>query len=499
MSYLLIGAMFAPIVFFAFREKKWYLYLLMAFVPFLPEQMSVQLHDKLPLLTVSRVLIVVTAAFWLYQRVKERQFRPPVGILVFVGVNLLISLIHLPGDLDEIKRMFLLLLERGLVVVMLADLIADRKEFDRCVDFYILGSCVVALLGLVQTVFDYDVTQAIRWTKTASDVVLANRMGLTRAYGTMNAISFACYCAMALLPIYYRLESTRKQRYGCAFALVFLALIATFTRSAWLGVAGVMGILFLTRPVKMLRSLWFSGVLAVVLCLCLCAIQPKFGAALAETGKSVGNTVLSVLPEQWRPQLQGNSSQGQTKPSDAADPTAPTQTTQPTQPEISQDFGPNAGNPIYSRTFQWSAVKYMSQDGTLLLGNGYNALLQRQLRFRHRAWGDKWVVATFLDVGLVRVVGETGLLGLAALLGFLGYLLVLCIRRRDRNGTLDFYKLMLCVIPLYLLLNVMAAFLDPPAVWLLFGLLHSYRRLDQKGLLKTQDQPAKPETKFWQF
>lgn len=488
---VLLLILFAPAIYFAAKQKKWYLYLLFAFLGILPEQFSISLHDKLPLLTASRILIVIAATFWLIQRIRERNFKIPVSLLVFFCINLGISVFHLFSDTDEINRIFLLIAERALVVLIIMDMIASREEFDRCVDFMILGCCAAAVMGICQTVFDYDISQVLRWRETVTSAMTSNRMGLTRAYATKSAIPYGCYCAFMVLPIYYRLQGTGKQRYSIAFALNFVALFSTFTRSAWLCVAGIAVLVFCTRPLKTLRSLWPSLVLILTLCLGFSLIQPKFGAALTETAKSTWNTVIQALPDEW-------FQHGGTASYDPTDPTAPTEPDVPDKPtfELSENFGDNANNPTYSRLFQWSSVKYMMEEGTFLLGNGYNAFRQGQIYFIHKNWGSKYMVAPVLDVGGVSIFAESGLIGMLSYLGLLGYMLVQSLRRRDRNGIFDFYKLMIFSILLYLLLNVLSAFVNVALVWQVFGLFYAYENLYKRGLLG--QTPAITDKK-WQF
>ena len=100
-----------------------------------------------------------------------------------------------------------------------------------------------------------------------------------------------------------------------------------------------------------------------------------------------------------------------------------------------------------------------------------------------------------LDVGLVALITESGLLGPLAHLGLMGYLFVVSWKRRGRNGCFNFYSMTLYMIPLYLLLNFLAAFLQAAAVWLYIGLWYGNLRLDKLG---QPEVPAQPETK-WVF
>ena len=511
MTYLFLALLFAPILFFAVRQKKWYLVLLVAFAAFLPEQLSIKIHDKLPLLSASRILILITAVFYLLQLLKERKLKLPIPVLIFVGINLIISLIHLPSDFDEIKRMFLFIMERGLVMIMLASLISTKEEFDSCVDGLILGCCAVAVMGIVQTVFDYDIAAGLHVIETPSSITLSQRMGLTRAYGTFNAISYGCYSAIMILPIFYRLSTTGKQRYSIAFALNFVALIATFTRSAWLAILGVGALVFFTRPVKFLRAIWPGMILVVVLCFGLTAVQPKFGAALSETGKSTANTILAALPDSWfqdapvvDPTTATTAPTEETTPGATTNPTESTEPTEETTPavkqppqfELSEDFGMNAKAPTYSRTFQWSAVRRMLEDGHFLLGYGYNALAQGQLHFSHVNWGEGWSVAKILDVGFVALFGEGGLLSVLTYVGFLAYLCIQALRKRSRTGAFDYYKMIIFTVLLYVLLNIFAAFANAILNWLVFGLFFAYEKLDKEGLIPDLSAEETPKLRF---
>ena len=473
MKLVILCALFAPIIYMAFKQKKWYLYLMTAFVGILPEQFSVRVHDSLPLLTVSRVLILVAIAFWLVERIKTRRFSVPKSLWIYFGVNVALALFHLFFDLDEIKHIAVLLVERALVMILLKDMIESREEFERCVDFLILGCCAVSVIGICQTVFDYDIASALHLTETMSSIILSPRMGLTRAYGTFNAISFGCYLSMMLLPIYYRLEKTRLHRYSAAFALTFSALICTFTRSAWLCVAGIFFLLFILRRFKPVKRLIPSAGMAILLCLVLCLPQPKLAKAFAETGKSVINTVLSVLP---------SGDGGGTSTDDTSDPDneVPDDGDEQKPPlDLDEEFGPNP-DPTYTRVVQWTAVDYMISEGKLLLGYGYNAFPEGKLHFYFDRWLGEWEVAKMLDVGLVALMTEFGLLGTLTHACLLVYIAIYCWLHRRKDGAFGFYRMTLYSLPLYLLLNFLASFLYAELIWLLWGLFYAYSRLDKE-------------------
>lgn len=492
MKLIILCALFAPIIYLAFRKKKWYLYLLFAFVGVLPEQFSIRVHESIPLLSATRILILILMGFWLYDKWKTKKFHFPKSLLLFFAVNLIISLVNLRYGTDDIKRIFLLIFERVLLVVMLMDMIHDREEFHRCIDFAIMGCTALAVIGIVQTVFNYDISSALHLTETITSIQLSNRMGLVRAFGTYNAISFGCYCSFMALLILYRLYHTKSIWHSIAFSVTFVALICTFTRSAWLCFAAIALLALLLYRTALIRRLLPSAGIVLALLVLLCCFQPKLYSALVETGKSSINTVLGVLPDSVTSLFVPESTDGPTHPA-PTDPEVPEQT-QPTTPrpgfDLDEDFGDNASDPTYSRTAQWTAVQYMAQEGQLLFGYGYNALIRGRIHFFFDRWAAKWQPTTFLDVGLVALITETGLIGTICYLGLLGYLLVWSFWKRNREEKFDFYQLILLMIPLYLLLNYLASFLNASVVWLLFGLFYAYKDLDKKEVLSA---PAVPE------
>lgn len=484
MIYFLLLLILAPIVYLALRQKKWYLYLLMAFVGILPEQFSVSVHSALPLITGSRVLIVIAFGFWAWNRIKTRNFKLPIPLMIFLAVQVLVSLVNLRWGADEIKRIFLFVFERVFLVVMLMDLIETREEFERSVDFLILGGVAVTVIAIVQTVWKLDIAAALHITETITSVTLPSRMGLIRAYGTFNAISYGCYCAFLLPVIYYRLEQTKKHLYSLAFALVFVALICTFTRSAWLCAVGILGLIVLLNRFKPVVRLLPSAGIAIVLCICLCFAQPRLARAFLETGKSVANTVIAVLPDSW---LKPATTPPTIKDPDTSEATEETQETEPTEEtepgnifELDEDFGPNADDPTYTRVAQWTAVEHMINKGELLFGFGYNCFPEGMLRFRFDKWVEGyWVKATTLDVGFVSLLTESGLIGTLASLGLLVYMAIIAWRKRKAEEGFNFFQLMLYILLLYLLVNYLAAFLNDGIIWLLFGLFFARYKLEK--------------------
>lgn len=496
MKYLLLLLLIAPIVYLAARQKKWYLYLAMAFIAFLPEQFAISVHDKIPLLSGSRLLILLLSAFWLWDKWKTRKLSFPISLVLYFGINLLISVVNLHWGFDEVKRVFLLIFEQVFLVIMIADLIKTREEFDRSVDFLILGCTALAIASIVQTVFEYDILSVLHLQETLASVQITNRMGLVRAYGTYNAISYGCYCAFMAAIIVYRTVQTKKLWLSAAFALNFMALICTLSRSAWICLGAIALLMIVVYRLRLIRPMLVSAGLTVVLCIALCFIQPNLVNAFTETGKSVANTLLGVLPDSVVSMLvpdethtpQATMPSDPIDPSDATEPAATEPGKKPTPGfQLDENFGLNPDDPSYSRMVQWSAVEYMIQEGHLLFGYGYNALPEGKLHFYYDKWNNDWTQTDSLDVGLIALITESGLIGFLASMGLLAYMLIESFLKKKKQ-VLDFFQLTIFMIPLYLLLNFLAAFMNMELVWLFFGLYYAYRKLDKEHLLQIPEQ-----------
>ena len=484
MKIALLCLLFIPIIYLAVQQKKWYLCLFFAFWTVLPEQMAFEIHEKLPNISAGRLLVLLLFGFWLWDRWKAKRLQLPKSLLIFLGVNIIVSLVNFRFGFGEVNRMFILFFERVLPVIMIADMVKDREELDIYVDFLILGGSALAIIGIIQTVFKYDITTPLHWMETLSSITLSERMGLTRAFGTYNAISFGCYTALVSIVVIYRLYNAkalvRKLLYSLALALVMSAMICSLSRSAWLSlVAALFLVVLFTKGRVIPRSLIAMG-MSLVLILTLMVFQPNLKNAFVETTKSTVNTILDVLPEGvsstvvrvFTPSKNSNTTAatGDDETLQEEDPPA-------TRFELDDEFGLNGEDPGYSRNAQWTAVKHMAMENNLLFGLGYNALPEGRIYFYFDRWGAVWEPTTFLDVGLVALIAEGGLVGAVSYLLLLGYILVCAFWKRDRKTPMDMYHMILYIIPLLLMLNYLAAFIFEDLVWLLTAMFYAYHRI----------------------
>ena len=487
LKWLFLALLFAPVFYLAFRQKKWYLYLACAFIGILPDQFAIELSASLPLLTAQRILILLLLGFWIVKKWKDRKFSCPIILVVYTALNILISVANIRFGLSgEIKRMAILVLEHVLLIIMAIDLIDDRKEFHLCLDSMILSSCALSVVGILQSIAGVDLASVLHLVDARTVIGLTPRMGIIRAFGTSNAIIFGCYCAFMVLVIYYRLDRTKKQRYAIALALALTAMICTLSRSAWLCLAAMFVLLLVLRPKKLLKAIGSSLAMTLVLCLALGLLGNRFFLlASVETGRSTLNTVLGVVDLEIPP-IPGVTNLLANLP--VIDPGAETD-----EEEEAPEFGKNQSSAAQSRLVEWTAAKYMIQEGEGLFGYGYNAFPRGKLQYFYPQFG-VWTVATTLDVGLLRIMTDSGLVGLLTHLALTVFALLEAIKHRGEKGLLTFEKLFSLLLIMYLLMNFMAAFTGP--FWLVLGLFYASRKLTRQNL---PDNEPLPEEKGWLF
>ena len=126
MELIVLLVLFAPIVYLAVKKKEWYLYLLFAFYPILPDSFAIEISSSLPLLTGSRILILIVMVFWVRRVIVTHNVSIPRGLAVFVFINIMISVINISNGFGEVNRVFGIVLEQFLLVIILKELINDK-------------------------------------------------------------------------------------------------------------------------------------------------------------------------------------------------------------------------------------------------------------------------------------------------------------------------------------------------------------------------------------
>lgn len=172
------------------------------------------------------------------------------GVLVFVALMLVSYLVAMLRPLDETSaggadRHLIGLLSVAGVALLAIDGVRTRTALRRLLGVLVAAGGVVAMIGILQYVADYDLAKRLRPPGFAVDGTAAfvyARAGFDRVAGTArHPIEFGIVCAM-LLPIALHMAAhaaSVRGRRGSLLAAVLLGLVVpmALSRSAVLGVA----------------------------------------------------------------------------------------------------------------------------------------------------------------------------------------------------------------------------------------------------------------------
>jgi len=403
----------------------WDVLLFFALYIMAPSYLAVELHSRLPLITLSRGLLVLLALMLLIRRSKDlfRLQKPNLkalnlglteckllrwGLLIYFGLLLLADVALFPADRGEsLKALFVLLIEEYFMVWLLTLILDTRKKLLTALRTLTLASGCVSLIAIVGCIFNVN---PFHWLNTVEREMLMTtyyRLGVLRAEaGFGHPVYFGAFCAV-MVPLHmYFIEHSdaRWQRllFSGTMSLNLVSLLLSNSRGSLLAFGCLFVLIVLVRILKkefkaFLRTyipvfLMTLGLLTVVI-LCL----PYGMYFLTETVRSL---VSVFIPE---------TSVGPDLPIPSTP--APTIPTEP-MPE----YGENAAG-TRSRLVQLSGI-YWTLSKKPLFGFGSNAHVRGLIAFQI-VEGQWWTTKTF-DMGLVAIVcqyGLAGLLGYGALYG----------------------------------------------------------------------------------
>lgn len=467
-----------PVFYKLLRERRWYMYLLFSLYPIMPDAFAIELSSSLPLLTVSRIILLIDLAIWIIlDRKKIAEGIKNIGkkkpsiksmeiskiLLVFWGINILISIIHLFDKTGEINKLFNILFHQIFLVAVIKRFVTTKEEFVKCIDFMILGFMVSCIAGILQTLFSIDPSEPVMMFLRGERIGLNERMGLSRARGFCTSpIMFACECGFFAILSLYLFELKKSSKYMTAVLLCIAGIAMSMTRSAMLGL-GLVYIIFFISRFKVAVKLYIKYIcIAFVIGIAVIIFVPKVGNVVLEPLKSALNAIGFNF-------------------------------------NISSNFGDNVSNPIGSRTNQWTLFAYMVQNGSLLIGYGYNAYTNGFLHFWYTGFTN-WSRAQALDVGFVSVLGESGVIGL---LNYAMFYLGIGVssfknRKKGTESTLNFYHISVYVMLYFIIMNVASSCIDIKSIWLFIALWIVYDNAIKKHKWDNNEEYEnyKPEKKL---
>lgn len=468
-------------------KLNWEVVLFLALYAIMPSYCAVELHDKLPLITASRLVLVLMGVLLLIRQrgllfhFKQFSLRSwnllltenkllRYGLLGYFVILLGVNATFLSQTSEAIKQIFVIVAEEYAMVWMLVMIFDSREKIVSGIKVLAISSAVVAVLACISCAISYNLFGVLN--TVSRDMLMSNyyRLGMLRAVaGFGHPVYYGAFCVV-LFPLCMYLVEESKQKwervlYGVCLALNFAGLILSNSRGDMLAL-GVLGVtVFCIRWArKELKKLFATylpyGALALVILILVASFSPLGITFLSRTAESVMDSVESMLPtaatepsETTRP--------SETEPSET-EPAETTQPTEPTEPEV--EYGENKDG-LSSRLDQLTGITWtLTQEPWF--GFGPNCHVRGLMAYMY--YPGHWSHVKTFDVNIVAIIGQYGLVGLVGYLLQYGSVGITLVRKKYRKDKLMHFLFLAFLGYMLCLLSV--SFLDKTA-WILIAMV----------------------------
>lgn len=445
----------------------WESFLFFAFYITLPSFFAVDLHARIPLITASRALLVLLVFCTLWRKrscfykstgrfktlnlflTEDKLLR--WGLCLYFVVLLAVNAAFVLQTSDAIKQIFVLLAEEYGLVWILCLLLDSRKKIIDALKCMVITAAAIGIFAGISVILEYNIFDILN--TSSRDLVLRffYRYGMLRpTCGFIHPVYYGAYCAVMLPLNMYFIDNakTKNERrlFGICAALTLLGLVLANSRGSQLAFCLIAAFVFFKQLAKRdLKKLFkaYLPVIAVtsVLLLLVIALSPMGRSHIQYWVKSLAHSQ-SAAP---------NLDKLHQDTPDISVPTTP-------------EFGENAGG-LASRLDQLTGIRFTAERSPLL-GFGPNAFAKLLVAYMY--YPGVWSHVATVDVNLVAIIGQYGLIGLVGFLSLYSSLGISFLRKKYRKDSLMQYLFL--SYSCYMLCLFSISFLDK-WFWVLTGIL----------------------------
>ena len=429
------------------KNKNWFTVAFVSLYAILPEYFAVEFSQSLPLLTASRLLLVLLLLGTAFQlkiynpmpALSRIRFKNP--LILYCSLCLIANLTHIKDSPGVLNSIFIIILQEFILVCLLVINIRTEKVLYQCVDGFVHMSGVVFFLGIIEAItgwkWAYLLTTVSRQMLQSS----MTRLGINRAEATFgHSVYFGLFCVVLIPLIMFFYENTKKKKYIVILALDLLALIFTSARGALLAGGILLILMFLSQSQRMLNTY----IKYVLIALCGLLILGIFSPSLFDAITGIFKSVLNALGFSF---------------------------------EL-ENYGINQ-NGTYSRVMQLSVVTWVMLHNPLF-GMGPNAQTRGVIKFFDER--GLWVPSNTYDVGYMQILGDLGIVGAIAYLILYVSLLKLTFKEDDKGDISNMNRAFKWCFVGYLLSMLSIATVNN-VFWLIVGLCCAYNNIKKSELV----------------
>ncbi len=433
---------------YAIMHKK-YLEWFFAIYVVMPDYYALDIRATLPLLTASRILIIVLGIYYIFSK-KNRHIITYLFKDKYVYIFLMYFLLRLIPNLfycmklheawNEIGK---IIFEQLVLIIIVCSLVHNETKIIDIIKSTVYCSGVVFLMGIFESIFSIKIGSILYTASRDLLDVGFERMGLLRTTVTFGLPGFFSFYAVVMLPlILFLYEQSPKRRFIVILALDFMAIVHSGARSGIFAFLIVILLYFILgkKEVKkiFIKAIPICVMSVAIIVICASLINSRARFFYSGTAKSLLNEVGYNF----------DLSEG--------------------LPDGVEGYGGNEDSGTYSRIFQLSGITYTLKENPLF-GLGAGAQTRGAI---HYMWKGFWNAYYTYDVGYVAFIGDEGIIGFLGNMVLMVGIIIVCFRGIIyRQNKKIYFGLLFTFIAYYLCL----AFTDemPRLLWLMICLLCS--------------------------
>ncbi|OAA86943.1 O-antigen ligase family protein [Clostridium ljungdahlii] len=425
------------------KNKKIGIFLFLFFVCYivLPSYFAIEISASFPLITMSRVLLVILCLSYIYKcrgRIKLSIANKNAGInrkliiyfAIVIGISIYFLTTIFNAALDQLMSIFI---EEVLVIWIISCTVTTKEKLIRCLEVMVYASGVVAIVSITGLLVGEN---PFYYLNTVSrEMLMANfsRMGLMRLEaGFGHAVYYGLYCTV-MIPIamyFYENSGRNRFRYMVCIILNIIALVLSNSRGTLVAFILVVCIMLFQKKRNQLKKYQIFIISAAMVFAIAVIFVPELSNYISDVFKSL---VYIISPSTG----------------------------------TIDNYGTNADG-LTSRMAQLSGITWTFKQSPIV-GLGPDAMKRGVLSYY---WLGNWQVTNTYDIGYVKIFCEYGILGSIGFLVLYSMILKLCIGKKYKNndGIAEMFKF--CFLAYFIsMLSVTGV---DKLFWVLVGLLISY-------------------------
>ncbi len=398
-----------------------------------PAYLAAEIHRSLPLITLSRGLLVLVGLMTLIRRRDLFRLSGPDwkgirfgltenrllrwGLLAYFGLLLISDIALFPADKAEsLKAIFVVLLEEYALVWLLSLAIDTREKLKKALACLSVATGVAGVLATASVIMNFNPFHLLNTVEREMLMTSYYRLGALRAEtGFGHPVFYGAFCVVMTPIMMFFVESSDKlwKRifYGVCLSFNLAGLFLSNSRGSLLVIIGMFLLIIFIRVIR--REIKSFVLIYLPVLLGVAVIVTVALATMPHGDYFFAMTMQSLVKEFF--------------PSSTGLPNLPTDPTEPIP-----EYGENAGG-TRSRLVQLTGV-WSTLQNKPLFGYGSNAHT-RGLIYYQFVEGSWWPGSSF-DMGLVSVVCQYGIVGLLGYGAMYASVFLTTVKKKYRNDSL---------------------------------------------------------------